>query len=83
VQVDLSKVLNSRGVATLVDGKVVTLQINGRVITLEAATALDSKSVHSVSNDGKFAANDEEPKRMDTSAPVWLQIRIRRGMVGQ
>jgi len=62
VQVDLSRILNSRGVATLVDGKVVPLQINGGVITPEAATALGSKSVHGVPNDGKFAANTDHPE---------------------
>ncbi len=62
VQIDVSKVLNSRGVATLVDGKVVPLQINGGVITLEAAAALGSKSPHCVPNDGKFAANADHPE---------------------
>ncbi len=62
VQIDLSKILNSRGVATLVDGKVVPLQINGGVITFAAAAALGVPTVHGVPNDGRFPANADHPE---------------------
>ena len=63
VQVDVSKILNARGVATLTDGKVVPLQIDGGcVITKAAAVALGSKYAHGVPDDGKFPANADHPE---------------------
>ena len=65
VQVDISKILNVRVVATVTDGKVhpfkVALDGGGGVATFSAAALTGIKNDHMVPNDGKFPANTDHP----------------------
>jgi hypothetical protein len=66
VQVDVSKLLNARVVATFTDGKVVPLQTSvdgaGGVATAAVLTAMGSDNPHSVPDDGTFPANADHPE---------------------
>jgi hypothetical protein len=65
VQVDVTKLLNARVVATFTDGKVVPLGINldgaGGVATKAAASALKGNPDTAVPDDGTFPANADHP----------------------
>jgi hypothetical protein len=66
VQVDVSKLLNARVVATFSEGKVVPVGINldgaGGVATKAAATALNGNPDTAVPDDGTFPANTDHPE---------------------
>jgi hypothetical protein len=66
VQVDVSKLFNTRVVTTLTNGKVVPLQAGvdagAGLITKAAAVALGSSPEHTLPDDGRFPATADHPE---------------------